>query len=180
MLFCCSSSRHGGKNSPYWAGSFPATPRFQPDFLRFHFTFRLLCCTISSLQLKMSVSVIKGNSRCENVQHLSHVGYLLIIRGVGDESLGAQIHITHQDLLLPALVCWLLFPKTKTPVGTFLLINYMLPLREKMPRLWLFNICNSMQFTRHDEMHETNMYCHIWIWQLSAVARLKLRKHCQW
>lgn len=130
MLFCCSSSRHGGKNSPCWAGSFPATPRFQPDFLRFHFTFRLLCCTISSLKLKMSVSVIKGNSRCENVQHLSHVGYLLIIRGVGDESLGAQIHVTHQDLLLPALVCWLLFPKTKTPVGTFLLINYMLPLRE--------------------------------------------------
>lgn len=166
MLFCCSSSPHRAKNSPCWAGSFPATPRFQPDFLRFHFTFRLLCCTISSLQLKRSVSVIKGNTRCENAQHLSCVGYwLLIIKGVGDESLGAQTHATHQDLLLPAVVCWLLFLKTKTPAQIFLLINYMLPLREWMPRLCLFNICNSMQFTRHDEMHGTNMYYHIWIQQ---------------
>lgn len=73
---------------------------------------------------EMSASVIKGNSRCENVQHFPHVGYLLIIKALSDESLGAQIHLTHQA------VCWLLFPKTKTPAGTFLLINYMFPLRE--------------------------------------------------
>lgn len=61
----------------------------------------------------MSVSVIKGNSRCENVQHFSRVGYLLIIEGVGGERLGEQIHPTQQDLLLLVVVCWLLFPKTK-------------------------------------------------------------------
>jgi len=61
----------------------------------------------------MAVLVIKGKSRCENVQHFSRVGYLLIIKGVGGQCLGEQIQPTQQDLLLLTVVCWLLFPKTK-------------------------------------------------------------------
>lgn len=51
-LLCCSSTQCEGNNLPPEAGSFPGTQRVQPDHLRCHLTFRLLCCTVSSWRFK--------------------------------------------------------------------------------------------------------------------------------